>query len=146
MGGSDNPSKESTKNSAAADFPQYPGENFHAHAGAQYKEESDARLTALGLKAVAQGHDSAGVKAIIDTDLSMLPTLPASHKDYYRNMETRLKIETQNAANEQKRFALRMSDWTTVYTLFKISTEKTAPMLSRDLLELCDLEKVHADS
>ena len=76
----------------------------------------------------------------------MLPVLPVTHKDYYRNLETRLKIQTQNAQNEEKRFQIRMSDWTTVYSLFKTSTEKSAPLLSRDLLELCDMAKVTGDA
>ena len=139
---------QDTKVSAAAknSFPQYPGGNFLAHAGSQYKEEADARLSMLGLLGVAQGGDSPAVKAIIDTDLSVLPVLPVTHKDYYRNLETRLKIETQNAQNEEKRFQIRMSDWTTVYSLFKTSTEKSAPLLSRDLLELCDMAKVTGDA
>ena len=136
-----------TKKLAAAktSFPDYPGGNFLAHAGSQYKEDIDARLSMLGLLGVAQGGDSPAVKAIIDTDLSMLPELPTTLKDYYRNLETRLKIQTQNAQNEEKRFSLRMSDWTTVYSLFKMSTEKSAPLLSRDLLELCDMMKITAD-
>ena len=88
---------QDTKKLAAArtSFPDYPGGNFLAHAGSQYKEDIDARLSMPGLLGVAQGGDSPAVKAIIDTDLSMLPELPTTHKDYYRNLETRLKIETQ---------------------------------------------------
>ena len=95
---------------AKGDFPQYPGPDALAHAGAQYLEDIDARFALLGLKGVAQGHDSPGARAIIDTDLSKVPVLTAADRDYYRNAEYRSKVETQNAVNEQKRLAIRMAD------------------------------------
>ena len=147
MGGPEDGAK-APKLSAAAnqDFPQYPGPDSLAHAGAQYLEDIDARFALLGLKGVAQGHDSPGVRAIIDTDLSMVPVPPATHKDYYRIMEFRTKIQNQNAVNEQKRLATRMGDWTSLYGWLKLSTEKTAPILSRDLTELCDMQTIHGDA
>ena len=54
-----------------------------------------------------------------------------------------MKVENQNAVNEQKRFGIRMADWTSIYSWLKLSTEKTAPILSRDLMELCDMESIH---
>ena len=143
MAGADETSSTKMLAAAKESLPQYPGENFHAHAAAQYKEDADARLAALGLKGVAQGHDPPGVRDIIDIDLSLLPALPVDHKDYYRNNMERMRAARTNAANREKRFVTRMKAWTDVYTLFKLSTEKSAPMLSRELLELCDLEKIH---
>ena len=54
---------QDTKKLAAArtSFPDYPGGNFLAHAGSQYKEDIDARLSMLGLLGVAQGGDSPAV-------------------------------------------------------------------------------------
>ena len=43
----------------------------------------------------------------------------------------------QNAANEEKRYTLRLQAWTEVYTALKISTETTAPVLSRVLRDEC---------
>ena len=45
----------------------------------------------------------------------------------------------ENDAKNAKRFLLTMQDWTTVYTLLKKSTETTAPVLSRELKDACDL-------
>ena len=107
-----------------AAFPQLPGEDFLAHAGAQYLEQVDARLADLGLLSVAKdGADPDSVKQLIDFDLSLIPTLPATHPQYLCTMENRMKYQQHNASNEQKRLSLRYSAWTKVYTLFKMSTE-----------------------
>ena len=98
-------------------------------------EQVDARLTTLGLISTAKhATDPDSVKAIIDLDLSVLPVLPTTHRDYYRNLETRMKWQQINATNEQKRQTLRFEAWTKIYTLLKISSERTAPVLSRKLL------------
>ena len=63
--------RDSKKLAAAkTSFPPYPGGNFLAHAGSQYKEEADARLSMLGLLGVAQ------VKRYADGDVSA-PKFPA---------------------------------------------------------------------
>ena len=124
-------------------FPQFPGEDFQAHSAAQYKEQIDARLADLGLLAVAQGHDPASVKSIIDYDISVLPVLASTHRDFVRTQETRMKWLVFNASNEEKRQALRFESWTKVYTLFKVSTETSAPVLSRELLQKCDIQVLH---
>ena len=87
-------------------FPQFPGEDFQAHEASHYKEQVDARLTALGLISVAQGHPPASVKAIKDYDLSILPVYPPSHKDYFRTLESRMKMELINSQNAEKRAEL----------------------------------------
>ena len=102
-------------------------------------EQVDARLADANLLAVAHGHDPAACKAILDVDLSAIPAPDPTHRDYLRIMERRIVVDTQNRANAQKRFTLKMEAWTKVYTLLKISTEKTAPVLSRELLQLCDV-------
>ena len=62
-------------------FPQFPGEDFLAHAASQYVEQRDARLTALKLMSVADGGDPPSVKNIIDIDLGTFPHLPVGHRD-----------------------------------------------------------------
>ena len=53
-------------------FPQFPGEDFLAHSGAQYMEQVVARLADLGLLAVAKdGADPDSVKELVDYDLSL---------------------------------------------------------------------------
>ena len=127
------------KHTASGVFPQFPGEDFLAHAGTQYKEQAEARLASRSLLAVAQGDYPPSVKSIVDVDLDSLPELPVGHRDYTRRQETRIKIQTQNAANAEKRYDLLMTAWTEVYTLLKESTETTAPVLSRQLRMSCDL-------
>ena len=127
------------KHTASGVFPQFPGEDFLAHAGTQYKEQAEARLASRSLLAVAQGDYPPSVKSIVDVDLDSLPELPVDHRDYTRRQETRIKIQTQNAANAEKRYDLLMTAWTEVYTLLKESTETTAPVLSRQLRMSCDL-------
>ena len=103
-------------------------------------EQIDARLASMGLLAVAKhGEDPESCKSIVDLDLSMLPALAPTHRDYYRNMETRMKWTQVNASNEEKRKTLRLEAWTKVYTLLKVSTETSAPVLSRLMLDECDI-------
>ena len=45
--------------SGAAEFPHFPGEECLAHTATTYMEQLNARLTGLGLLAVAQGHSYA---------------------------------------------------------------------------------------
>ena len=45
----------------------------------------------------------------------------------------------QNASNAQKRIQIELDAWTELYTDLKISTEVTAPVLSRELKMTCDL-------
>ena len=70
-------------------FPQHPGEEPHAHSATQYKEAAEARLAEKGLLAVAQGEEHSSVKAIVDVDLSLLPALPATDRDYHRSAPCR---------------------------------------------------------
>ena len=85
------PSKGTLSN--FADIPQYPGEDVHAHAATQYKEAMDARLAGRGLLVVANGGQPNAAKSIVDIDLTRLPPLPETHRDYSRRQEARIKIE-----------------------------------------------------
>ena len=125
-------------------FPQFPGENFLAHEATQYKEQAEARFAQRQLLAVAQGFDPPSATSIVDVNLDELPELHESHRDHHRRHEARIKIMAQNKSNAEKRFQLVMEDRTKVYTLLKTSTESTAPVLSRELKELCDMELLHA--
>ena len=95
------PSSKSTL-SNKDDIPQYPGEDVHAHAATQYREAVEARLATRGLLVVANGGMPATATAIVDVDLSRLPMLPVTDRDYSRRLETRIKIEAANSANALK--------------------------------------------
>ena len=104
-------------------FPQFPGENVHAHAATQYKEAAKARFAARNLLVVANGGTPAAARAIVDVDLTELPELPVDNRDYSRRLETRIKIKATNAANAQKRLQITLEAWTEIYTLLNVSTE-----------------------
>ena len=71
--------------SGAADFPHFPGEECLAHTASSYMEQLNARLTGLGLLAVAQGHPPASVGCIIDEPLDEIPELdPSDSQDHCR--------------------------------------------------------------
>ena len=84
--------------SGAVEFPQFPGEDCLAHTASTYQEQLDARLTGLGLLAVAQGHPPASVGCIIDQPLDDLPALHPTHRDFNRREEARSKAKVANAA------------------------------------------------
>ena len=102
-------------------FPQFPGENVQSHAATQYKEAAEARFAARNLLVVANGGKPAAARAIVDVDLTELPELPVSNKDYSRRLETRIKIKAANAANAQKRLQITLEAWTEIYTLLSCS-------------------------
>ena len=124
-----------------ASLPEFPGENFLSHAAAMFKEQVEARFAELGWLASAQGLQSESVKAIVDIDLSSLPMLDETHREYNRRLTDRIKIAAQNEANRRKRCALQLAEWTKIYAALKKCTETTAPVLSRELQERCDLAK-----
>ena len=124
-----------------ANLPAFPGEDFYSHAASAYREQVEARLAELGWLAAAQGLQSEAVKAIVDIDLTRLPELDPADRDYNRRLETRIKLEAQNEANRQRRCAIQLSEWTKIYAALKKSTETSAPVLSRELQERCDLSK-----
>ena len=121
------------------EFPQCPGEDLHAHAATQFVEAVEARWAARGLLVVANGGKPAAAKAIVDVDLTQMPALPPDTRDYHRREEARIKVMAQNASNAQKRIQIELDAWTELYTDLKVSTELTAPVLSRELIETCDL-------
>jgi hypothetical protein len=128
-----------TRRNSAQRLPEFPGENFLAHQGSQWLESAEAIMAAAQLIAVAKGFPPQSTACIVDVDLDDLPALPASHRDYERRLEARTKVQAQNKANHEKRWTLEMNARTIIYTMCKQCTEKTAPILSRELKELCDL-------
>ena len=86
----------------------------------------DARLAGRGLLVVANGGQPNAAKSIVDIDLTRLPPLPETHRDYSRRQEARIKIEATNAANAQKRIQLMLEAWTEIYTIYKVSTPAAA--------------------
>ena len=118
-------------------LPAFPGEDLLAHGGTLWIEQAEARMGTL--LAVAQGHSPARNQRIVDFDLTALPMLPIGDAGYQRRLETRIRYQTQNDSNVRSRFDNTMDDWATIYVGLKVCTETTAPMLSRELKELCDL-------
>ena len=86
-----------------AAFPAYPGEDCLAHDAQLYQEQVEARFASRSLLVVAQGGSPPAADAIIDVDLAKLPSLPTTHRDFNRREEIRIKVETQNVANQRRR-------------------------------------------
>ena len=96
-------------------------------------------LAKMKLLAVASGQMPAAAAMIKDFDLTKLPSLPHTHRDYTRREETRIKYQSQNEANNDKRNLITYEYWTDLYAIVKASTEKTAPVLSQEIEKACDL-------
>ena len=88
-----------TDNNSANIMPQFPGEDCLAHAGTQFKEAAETRLSGRSLLGVANGLAPPAVEKIIDVDLAMLPSLPPTDRDYNRREESRMKAMHTNRAN-----------------------------------------------
>ncbi len=122
-------------------LPDFPSDDPFLHEGRQWKEVADSRLAPAGLLIVAHGKTPVEVDRIIDTNLDDIPELPPEHPHYQRRMELRLKHRQENEKNEIDRCNLTMRYWTALYTSIAQACEKNAPMLFRQLIELCDLSK-----
>ena len=66
--------KNGLDKSGVAKFPKFPGENFLAHAGAQYQEAAETALALRSLLAAAQGQPPESVTSI----RSILPRVTRS--------------------------------------------------------------------
>ena len=51
-------------------LPDYPGEDFYAHAAQLWLEKAQSQLAGMSLLAVAQGHKPVAAASIIDMDLA----------------------------------------------------------------------------
>ena len=89
-------------------------------------EQTNARLAQKHLLSAAQGLAPTATLCIKDVDLSKTPSLPPDHREHHRREEYRIRTQTQNEENAERRWLLTMQAWTEVYTLLKTSTECTA--------------------
>ena len=108
--------------SSTVKIPQIPGQDVHAHAAEQYIEQVETRFTSHHLLVVAEGGEVPATLKIIDTDLSLLPELPHTHRDYARRQEARIKATKENMQNAITRQQLTLNAWTAIYQAIKIST------------------------
>ena len=123
------------------DMPIMAGEDMHLHDAVQFWESAQTALAHAKLLKAAMDMIPDDAKTIVDVDLSELPELPADHPQYYRQLETRLRIRTQNKANRIKRYSIIMSQRTDVYTMLYKSAEQKAPIFARELREACDYSR-----
>ena len=119
----------------------YPGESFLAHNAKTWQEQARARLAAKHLLGVAEGLPPPANESIVDVDLTALPALPPDHHGYERRLEIRTSILAKNKANAKKRLRVTLDAWTALYVAVKTCTERTAPVLSKDIEDACDLSK-----
>ena len=91
---------------------------------------------------MAEGLTAPDAEHILDNDLADVPEITdTTHRDYFRRQELRSKLIKENRANALKRRSIQNAKWTELYALLKVSTETSAPFLSRELLEMCDMSK-----
>lgn len=118
----------------------FPGENPLRHEAQEWLESTEAKFANKGLLVVANGGQPTSLLQIIDIPLSAIPELPMGQPGYERRFETRLRAHIDNQRNAERRWEITMRAWTAIYSALKESTAKNAPMLSRELLEVCDSE------
>ena len=141
MGGTED--TESETRSRVEDLPTFPGDNALSHDATKWREAAEARFTLCGMLAVAMGLPSPRIKRIVDYDLSMVPELDPSHRDAQRRIELRTSYIAKNASNAVQRQLIQLEDWTKVWAMLKKCTETSAPLLSKSLLDRCDLSKTY---
>ena len=119
-------------------YPSFPGEECLSHVAAQYEEVSKRYLVTTGLYEVAFGGEPIESKAIFDDMiLQNGPVGSASHDP--RIALHNAKAFATNQRNEQRRLDLLLAARTQLYGLVKGSCKTTAPLLCRELEDMCDL-------
>ena len=98
-------------------MPTLAGEDLHLHDAVAYWESAQAALAHAGLLKAAMGMVPDDAAKIVDIDASELPQLGEDHPQYYRQLETFLRIRTQNKSNRRQRYAIVMKQRTSVYTM-----------------------------
>ena len=122
-------------------MPIMAGEDMRLHDAVQFWESVQTALAHVGLLKSAMGLVPDEADQIVDLDLSSLPVLPPEHPQYYRQLETMLKVKAQNKSNRKKRYAIIMKQRTAVYTMMHKSAETKAPIFARELREACDYSR-----
>ena len=122
-------------------MPVMAGEDMRLHDAVAFWESVQTALAHAGLLKAAMGMVPDEASQIVDMDLSRLPVLPPEHPQYYRQLETTLRVKAQNKSNRRKRYAIIMSKRTSVYTMMHKSAEPKAPIFARELREACDYSR-----
>ena len=104
-------------NTPHAGMPIMSGEEMHLHDAVAYWEAAQGALADAGLLKAAMGMEPDESRKIVDINPNELPVLPPEHPQYYRQLETMLRIKTQNKSNRRQRYAIVMKQRTEVYTI-----------------------------
>ena len=119
-------------------MPIMSSEEMHLHDAVAFWESVQAALANAGLLKAAMGMEPDESRKIVDVDPESLPKLPPDHSQYYRQLETLLRIKTQNKSNRRQRYAIIMQQRTSVYSMMYQSAKPNAPIFARELREACD--------
>ena len=94
--------------SPVGSMPTMQGEDMHLHDAVAYWESAQTALAHASLLKAAMGMVPDDARRIVDMDIKALPVLPPDHPQYYRQLETKLRIKTQNKANRIQRYSIIM--------------------------------------
>jgi hypothetical protein len=134
---------EDHKSSTASkiELPDFPGEQVLAHEGNAWIIAATVKLAPHELIVVAETGVPPAARAIVDTDLSDYPELPANHPQYERRKSERKKFITQNEANVEQRARVTLRAWTTLFESLRSCCVSKASLLSFELYEVCALDR-----
>jgi hypothetical protein len=121
-------------------FPTFPGENPLKHAITAFKESAETQLARALLLGVATNNDMS-YEAQLIIDSPDLPDLDPSDRDYARRQEYHQNVLTMNFQNAMKRRQILFKAWAELYAACKECTATSAPLLSREIANACDMSK-----
>ena len=111
---------------AAIALDPFPQEFTATHHKTEWWQQLLVRMSAVpGLTQIAHGEEPAPAKALIDFPMDSIPLLPEDHPRYESRLETRLKYEAQNAANQVQRYNIFMQLSTGLFASLYISAKET---------------------
>ena len=131
------------KGKASINLDPFPTDYSATHLKTEWWQQLMVRMSAVpGLTQIAHGEEPAPAKALIDFPLESIPPLPEDHPRYESRLETRIKYEAQNAANQVQRYNIFMQLSTGLFASLYISAKETNPLFAKLLYEACDYRRL----
>ena len=113
-------------NDGSTDLPAWVGPDPKLHEAYEFLRKTKPILIEKGLWVVAEGGSPAKCNSIVDFDVNQLPVPPSTSSSYYRYLETKLRLDTQNEQNDRTRTRYLLEAWDELFGLISRCVAKSS--------------------
>ena len=140
MGG-DGHERRNSLPEGAVDLPAHPGDDPLQHVSADFFETAKLNLGIAHLLVVAESGEPERNAKLKEWDLSKVPALNPSDRDFSRREMERMKLIRINEDFLDDKFTNTMTDWTRIYMSIAMCAKTSAPLFYQRIKLACDLSK-----